>query len=166
MKTIEIKHRITENVLFSHTCEENTIKITVEQAVKSGADLRVANLSEADLSGANLYGANLSGANLSEANLSGADLRVANLYGANLSEAYLSEADLSGANLDFSCLPLSCRSLNIGKTDKRLSVQMLFHAYKFAEKCDDPEIQELLKYQPLIDLCNQFHRTDVNKIKK
>ena len=131
MKTIEIKHRITENVLFSHTCEDNTIKITVEQAVKSGADLR-----------------------------------VANLYGANLSEAYLSEADLSGANLDFSCLPLSCRSLNIGKTDKRLSVQMLFHAYKFAEKCDDPEIQELLKYQPLIDLCNQFHRTDVNKIKK
>ena len=141
MKTIEIKHRITENVLFSHTCEDNTIKITVEQAVKSGADLRVANLSEADLSGANLYGAKL--------------------YGANLYEA-----DLSGVNLDFSCLPLSCRSLNIGKTDKRLSVQMLFHAYKFAEKCDDPEIQELLKYQPLIDLCNQFHRTDVNKIKK
>ena len=155
MKTIEIKRKITGNVLFSHTCEDNTIKITVEKAIESGANLRVADLSGADLHRANLHEADLHEADLIGANLSGANLRGANLSG----------ADLIGANLDFSCLTLSCKTLHIGKTDKRLSVQILYHAYKFAEKCDDPEIKELLKYQPLIDLCNQLHRDDVEKIK-
>ena len=49
MKTIEIKRKITGNVLFSHTCEDNTIKITVEKAIESGA-----NLSEANLRGASI----------------------------------------------------------------------------------------------------------------
>jgi hypothetical protein len=155
MKTIELKHCITDKVMFSHTCDDNNIKITVLEAIKSEAYLRGVNLS-----GANLSGADLSGADLRYADLSEADLRWANLKGADIRYA-----NLRGADLDFSCLPLSCGSLGIEKTDKRLSVQILFHAYKFAEKCDDPEIQELLKYQPLIDLCNQFHRTDVNKIK-
>ena len=75
------------DVIFEH--EADSLKIAVEFAVKSGADL-----SGADLSGANLYGADLSGANLSGANLSGADL-----YGANLSRADLPGANLSGANL-------------------------------------------------------------------
>ena len=88
----EIKHRYSNEVLFS--IEIGTLRLAVEAAIKS-----VANLSRANLSGANLSGANLSGANLSRANLSGADLSGANLYGANLSRANLSGADLSGANL-------------------------------------------------------------------
>jgi len=59
MKTkIGIKS-ISGNVLFSHECENNTIKKTVMIANLSGADLSGANLSRADLSGADLSGADL-----------------------------------------------------------------------------------------------------------
>ena len=81
----EIKNRFDGSVIFSLEC--GALKLCVEAAVKSQADLSGANLSGADLSGANLSRANLSranlsGANLSGANLSGADLSGANLYGA------------------------------------------------------------------------------------
>ena len=89
---IQIKNRFTGNVLFEHESENNTIKETLENAVKNGADLYGANLYgadlyDADLRSADLRSANLYGANLSSANLYGADLRSANLYGANLSSA-------------------------------------------------------------------------------
>lgn len=57
MKKIEIKHRYTDEVLFSHECEKNTIKITLELAVKNNANLRYANLEYANLENANLYNA-------------------------------------------------------------------------------------------------------------
>ena len=79
---IEIKNRWTNEVIFSHDCENNTVKITVLESIKSGADLRRANLSGADLSGANLIGADLSGA----------DLRRADLIGADLSDVQISES--------------------------------------------------------------------------
>ena len=98
----EIKSKFTGNIIFK--LETSSLKLCVEAAIKSGANLSGANLSGADLSGANLSGADLSGANLSGANLSGANLSGANLsgadlYGANLSGANLSGANLSGANL-------------------------------------------------------------------
>ena len=101
---IEIKNRWTGNILFEYLSENNTIKKTVSEAIKSGANLCEANLCEADLCeadlcGADLCGANLRGANLREADLCGANLRGANLRGANLREANLCEADLCGANL-------------------------------------------------------------------
>ena len=103
MKTIVIRN-IYGKEIFSHTCENNTIKKTVlaadlSRADLSRADLSGANLSWAGLSGADLSGADLSGANLSAADLSGADLSGADLSGANLSWAGLSGADLSGADL-------------------------------------------------------------------
>ena len=64
MKTIEIKSIFESSVIFSHRCENNTTKTTVEAAVRSGADLRWANLSGARLEEASLEGANLEGANL------------------------------------------------------------------------------------------------------
>ena len=45
MTTIEIKS-IYGKVLFTHTCENNTILITLLEAIKSGADLSGANLSD------------------------------------------------------------------------------------------------------------------------
>jgi len=78
--------------LFEYEAEDNTLKQTIEVAIKSLADLSEADLSKANLSGANLSGADLSRTNLSEANLSGADLSRADLSWANLSRA-----DLSGA---------------------------------------------------------------------
>ena len=59
---IEIKHRFTLAVLFTFESDTNTLRITVEAAIKSRANLYGADLSRADLSGANLSRANLSGA--------------------------------------------------------------------------------------------------------
>ena len=102
---LSIWSRFSASVLFEFEADENSLKLTLEAAIKTGADLRGAdlrgaNLYGADLRGANLYGANLDGANLYGANLYGADLRGANLYGANLDGADLDGADLRGANLD------------------------------------------------------------------
>jgi hypothetical protein len=66
----EIKSRWNNEILFS--LETESLKLCIEAAVKSGANLSRANLSGADLSGADLYGANLSGADLSGADLPGA----------------------------------------------------------------------------------------------
>ncbi len=71
---IQIKSQVNDTVLFEHNCENNSMGLTMELALKSRA-----NLSGADLSGANLSGADLSRANLSGANLSWADLSWADL---------------------------------------------------------------------------------------
>jgi len=104
MKTKLSIKSIWGSLLFELECENNSIKNTLLEAIKSGADLRRANLSGADLGGADLIRANLRRANLSGADLSGADLggaylRRANLSGADLSGADLRRADLSGADL-------------------------------------------------------------------
>ena len=74
---IEIKNRFNGNVIFSHECDNNTIAITVTEAVKSSADISSADLSFADLSFADLSSANLRYANLSSADLSSANLSFA-----------------------------------------------------------------------------------------
>ena len=98
METIEIKN-INGVVLFSHTAENNTVKITVEEAVKKNVRLTWADLGGANLAGADLADANLSWANLKGANLKGANLKDANLYRANLAWATLERADLNFAFL-------------------------------------------------------------------
>ena len=77
MIKIQIKS-IWGEVLFEYEKENNTLKDTLEEAVKHGA-----NLDGANLYGANLYGANLYRANLYRASLDGANLNRANLDGAN-----------------------------------------------------------------------------------
>ena len=130
MKTkIQIKSYFG-SLLFELECENNSIKNTVLEAIKSGANLRGANLRGADLRGANLCDAdlrdanlrganlcdaNLRGANLCDANLRGADLRGANLRDADLCDADLCDADLRGANLcdvknkEFAKIPIFCK---------------------------------------------------------
>ena len=56
---IEIKNRLAGKVLFEYEAVDNTIAKTLEAAVKSGADLRDANLIGAYLRDANLIDANL-----------------------------------------------------------------------------------------------------------
>ena len=116
---LQIKSRWTGSVLFEYEKENNTIKDTLIEAVKSDADLggaylrgaylRAADLGDAYLgdaylgdaylSGADLSGAYLGDAYLGDAYLGGADLSGADLSGADLSGAYLGGADLSGADL-------------------------------------------------------------------
>lgn len=55
MEKIQIKNKFTDEVIFEYKCENNTIKKTVEEAVKRGIQL-----GHADLKGANLRGADLS----------------------------------------------------------------------------------------------------------
>ena len=88
MIKIQIKS-IWGSVLFEYEKENNTIKDTLIEAVKKGADLK----------GADLRGAYLTGADLRGAYLTGADLRGAHLTGADLTSAYLRGADLKGADL-------------------------------------------------------------------
>ena len=63
MLKIQIKSKIGE-LLFEYEKKNNTIKDTVEEAVKQGANLDGAYLEEANLRGAYLGGANLRGAYL------------------------------------------------------------------------------------------------------
>ena len=96
---IDIKARWTGAVLFSLDVEINSVRITLEAAVKARAYLADADLADAYLADAYLADANLSGANLADANLSGANLTDANLADAYLSGANLAGADLAGAYL-------------------------------------------------------------------
>ena len=96
---IQIKNRWTDSVIFEYEKVDNTVKDTVEEAVKSGAELLGADLHDADLRGAHLRGADLNSADLRHAGLQGADLRSANLRYANLCGAYLHGAYMSIANL-------------------------------------------------------------------
>jgi uncharacterized protein YjbI with pentapeptide repeats len=115
---IQIKSIFGE-VLFENEKENNTIKDTVEEAVKQNANLVRASLDGASLDGANLDGASLVRASLYGASLDGASLVRASLYGANLDGTSLDGANLYGANLDGASLdgaknipyiPLKCPS--------------------------------------------------------
>ena len=87
MKTkIQIKTTLG-SLLFEFEKEDNSVKDTLIEAVKRGANLRGANLVGANLGDADLVGADLRGADLV-----GADLRGANLVGANLGDADLGDA--------------------------------------------------------------------------
>ena len=96
---IQIKSRFTSEILFEHDCENNSIKITLEAAVKARADLAGADLARANLADADLAGADLARANLADAYLARADLAGADLAGAYLADAYLARAYLAGAYL-------------------------------------------------------------------
>ena len=67
----QIKHRFSGNLLFEAEC--GSLRICVEMAIKSGADLSSANLSSADLRSADLSSADLRSADLRSADLSSAD---------------------------------------------------------------------------------------------
>ncbi len=97
---IIIKSRLTGDILFEYEKENNSLKDTLEEAVKKHANLRYADLRYADLKGAYLYGANLLGADLRYANLEDANLKDADLKGAYLDGAYLINAYLNNANLN------------------------------------------------------------------
>ena len=104
MGEIQIKN-IDGVVIFKHEAENNSIKTTVEEAVKNDINLALADLGDAELAGANLKGAifrgaNLRGANLRDTNLEKADLAWANLAWATLERAELKFAFLKCADLD------------------------------------------------------------------
>ena len=141
MKTFEIKHRFTGNVLFSLEC--GSLKLCVEAAVKSGADLSWAYLSEADLSGTNLTRADLSGAYLSKADLSGADLSGTNLTRANLIGAYLTGANGEKTKIEKTPLQILGLRLAIIIFDNHMKIGCEFHKIADWETYDDDRISRM-----------------------
>jgi len=127
---IQIKKRKTDEVIFESDKENNTIKETVEEAVRQGISLHEADLHCAYLRGVDLYSADLSCADLSGAHLHWANLNSVNISGADLTRADLSRvdithADLHGANLlgtNLSSANISCSNLtgaDLGCADLR-----------------------------------------------
>ena len=131
---LSILSRLNASLLFEYEAEENSLKITLQAAVKTGADLR---------------GAKLRGANLEGANLEGADLRDANLRGANLDGEKLVKTPLQLNNLKWFVL-ISDKYLRIGcqrftieewrNFDDAAIVKMDFAALKFWRKWKAPII--------------------------
>ena len=95
----EILNHKTYEVIFELNKEDNTMKKTVEAAVRKGISLREADLRCADLHGADLRNADLRYAILTHANLSGANLRGADLSYSSIDWSNLNNADLTGANI-------------------------------------------------------------------
>ena len=96
---IQIKN-IFGIVLYEYEKENNTIRDTLEEAVKNKANLEGAHLYRANLEGTHLEGANLKNACLYRANLEGANLKSANLEGAHLESANFKGADFEGADFE------------------------------------------------------------------
>ena len=96
-------------VLFEYSKEDNTIKDTVEEAVRQGISLNGASLDWASLNWASLNGASLDWASLNGASLNGASLNGASLNRASLDGASLNWASLDGA-LNVPYIPLNCPS--------------------------------------------------------
>ena len=125
MIKIEIKS-VFGKVLFIQEKDNNTVKDTLVEAVKNGADLRGADLGGADLGGANLRCANLRGADLGGANLCGADLGGADLRGANLRCANLRGWGKISSTSDILILgPIGSRNdyITIYHTDKGIFIR-------------------------------------------
>ena len=106
---IEIKS-VFGKVLFALEKENNTIKETLEQAVKENADLVGADLRNLNLRNSNLRNSNLVGADLRNSDLEGADLRNSNLINSDLKGADLINSDLKGSkNKENAILPIFCK---------------------------------------------------------
>ena len=87
---LSILSSFNASILFEYEAEENNLKITLQAALKNGANLYGANLEGADLEGANLYSANLRGANLEGEKLTKTPLQLNNLkWPVLISDKYL-----------------------------------------------------------------------------
>lgn len=96
--SIQIKN-IHGSVIFEFSKENNSLKETLEEALRRKVKLTKANLAGEDLSGISFAYADLTDANFFHANLSGTSFFKANLVGADFAGAKLTKADLSYANL-------------------------------------------------------------------
>ena len=134
---IQIKS-VSGKVLFELEKENNTIKETLEQAVKENANLEYANLEYANLRNANLRNANLRNANLEYANLEDANLNNANLRNANLEYANLEYANLNNANLEYANLRnANLRNANLENAkNKENAILPIFCKWSYGIKGD------------------------------
>lgn len=107
------------DIIFEYEKENNTIKETLLEAVKQGANLRYADLRHTNLSNANLRYADLGGADLRGADLNSANLRYANLSNTDLTGVDLTYADLTDVKeIDTAYMPIYSKWTFSMKGDK------------------------------------------------
>ena len=123
--------------------------IEVDKYQLAGMHLSYADLSLCDLQYCDLQ----------DCDLRGAKLQDCDLRGANLQDCDLRDANLRGANLDYASITLSCHLLN-ANIDKRLAVQLLYHACRWLQSVDDDECREFLQLEHVKKLANKFHRVN------
>jgi uncharacterized protein YjbI with pentapeptide repeats len=152
METIEIKD-VYSDLLFTHSCKDNTLKKTIEEAINQGVDLSGADLSGANLSGTDLCGGDLSGGDLSGADLTGADLRNVNLRRTNLSNAKLRGANLKRSNL---------RMANLSNAD--LARVSLSYANLSGVKLSGANLDRVAMYNAILDRVD-LRKANLRKIK-
>ena len=129
---IEIKS-IFGKVLFALEKENNTMKDTIEEAVRNNVNLEDVNLRNANLKNANLRNVNLRNANLEGANLEYANLEDVNLRNANLKNANLEYANLRNVNLE----DVNLRNANLeGAENKETAILPIFCKWSYGIKGD------------------------------
>jgi uncharacterized protein YjbI with pentapeptide repeats len=133
----------------------NLIQADLSNTNLSSANLHEANLNKANLNNAILDGTILTNASLGNTNLTGAILIGANLRGATLSKANLTKADLSGADL----YQVNLAGANLNKADLRKTRNLDLTQVKLAQNwllaIYDPEIDKLLKAEPINNKANK-----------
>lgn len=182
-KAIDIKNWKTGEIIFSHTCEDNTIKKTVEEAVKQGINLAYADLKDTDLSNVNLSHENLSNAildytdlsysdlsytDLSNANLCNINLRYSNLSYSSLRYVDLSSANLFNANLSYSDLShTDLSNANLNSTNLRytnLSYSKLNYAYLPNADLLNTNLSNAVLYNTYLD-CSDLSNAILDNVK-
>ena len=93
--TIEIKNWVTNKVLFSYTCENNSFAKTLEEAVRKNVDLSVANLANI-----RLFNIDLSNVKLNCATFVNSHLNKINFNGANLENVNFVDSVLTDVTFD------------------------------------------------------------------
>ena len=163
---LEIKNRFTQDIIFTHEQEDNSIAITIKAAIDLKINLSRAYLSRADLSGADLRladlrwsdlsGANLSRAYLSWADLSGADLRWANLSGANLSGADITNTtgnskEIKSIQSGKWIITFTSEIMSIGCHQHPIKDWLAFDDEKISSMHDD-DLEFWKKWKPILKL--------------
>jgi hypothetical protein len=157
--TIQIKNYNNPSIVIYESSSAQNVKECVEEAIRNGvglqmADLGGANLERAYLKVADLWNADLREANLWRSNLRGADLYETNLWRANLKGADLVRSNLGGANLVRSNLG----GANLKGAD--LKGADLWRANLWRAKYDIPQVMQARWYDISDKLCLEMMRYD------
>lgn len=97
IEEIDIINWMTGEIIFSYTCEDNTIEKTLEEAVKQGVNLIYADLRDIEITCANLKGINLSYARLDSSIIDKCDLSYSTLIGTSFNHTKIIDTKLDNS---------------------------------------------------------------------
>ena len=141
---IEIKHKFTGAVIFAYEKEKNTIKDTIEEAVRLNVSLAFSNLAYSYLEYSNFENANFENCNFEYCNLKNCNLQNCNFESANFKNASLQNADFENCNFKNANLKnASLENCNLESADlQNASLQNANFEYSNLEKANLTAIKE------------------------